>query len=301
VSEIQKEEAVRVATESLVNAEVHVDVLESIIASVKKIIWKIWEAIKNVFNSIFRFFQSKIMKTDQNILKDNRACLEAYYRSSVIVKANLTCYKVQDAGKEYLSDYAQLRDAVPKICSHIDNMISSIENPSGFLDKVKYTTGLNEDDSGIKKIKKELFARIVGSSRDPDMLTDDNINHLIRKKYFLDTRKSDEQEIKRVFPDIKVFDEILSDSAYTAVKRMYDESKKTINNSIQSINKFELHISKASGSTIRYATIDSRMKQHRNLLTTLLYTTIAFWDLYITVRRDCIRAGKSIILFYKEK
>ncbi len=267
ISEIEQLEAGELAYEAVV--DVKVDIITTIVSKIKQFLWRIWEAIRNFFENVFHFFQSKIMRTEQKILKDNFHKIETYYRESESVKIDMYTYLVTDPGKEYLDDSKTFERAVPEICAHIDNIIREIENPSGFINSVKYTTGFNRDDSGIKKLKKELFGKLAGSKADPNILTENNISTVIRHKYFGEQREISEQEIKQVFTDISVYKSIISEDAYKAFKNLYTNSRKTINDSIKAINSFELFISKASGNQLKYMAVDSRLKDHRNLLVTL--------------------------------
>ena len=84
-------------------------------------------------------------------------------------------------------------------------------------------------------------------------------------------------------------------ATYQSFKRMYADIKKTIDTTLKDVEYIKELAIKAKDHKLFYIKMTMNLNGHRQLLNTLMYISIAYWELYLAVRSDCIKCGRAII------
>jgi len=274
---------------------------ESLAKKMRDLALRVATAIRNFFVSIHHFFQSKISKVDNMLLHANFSIVDKYYSdTSKSCKIKLTKYMINDPIAEYKKDQDVLRLAVPRLKDAIITLVDHIENPITLQEKTgsksdMYVTYQRDRDE-IQTLFDEIFGKLAGPHVNLEMIHEMNIARVIRLKYFGDKKTSDIFEVRDVIPNKEVFDTITSDNAYHSFKNLFKQSDECLEIALKVANRFNksLRMMYNSPSTV-YTEIQGVILKFRGLLTALLYTNIAYWELYFSIRQNALAALRAII------
>lgn len=283
-----------ITVETKINVSINVSLIDTLKEKFKNFIQMIWQKIKDFFYSVFHFFESKILQINNKYLKDNIDKINAYFSNN---KDELTCkmhkYIISNPIENFVVDSNVLKDAIPVLCNTIDNLINKLYSDISNFDSVRYAMGFDKEDSTIKVLKQRILEEIAPKNYNIDLVSTPNIAKLLKIKYFGDEyTEIIEQPIKSVITNSSIFNNIISDEVYFSFKEMYKVSKITITSCQKDIEKFNKSV---QSDKLSYEFIKMHMSSYRQLLTMVLYTIIAYWNMYHTIRTDVISAANAII------
>lgn len=278
------------------------EIIDGVSRSFSDTVKKIITAIKDFFKSVINFFQTKIFKLDERLLKDNFKYIQAYYNDAgYSVTCPLTVYMVKNPFDEFVKDSYLLQDTVPAITREIQTLTNELRtttNP-GYLKEWVYALGKDEHNQALKNLQTEIFSKIL-PSLNQKMISERTIVSDIKSKYFSETKVREEQEVKDVITSSDVYSKLISRESFESFKHMKDTSEKCVADVLKNINSFDIN----QNTTVRvipnrYDRIKDRIVAYRQLLSMLLRMSILYWELYSTFRTDCITAAKAIVATYK--
>jgi hypothetical protein len=273
-----------------------IKLMDAFIRKVKEIAVRVWTAIKNFFISIFHFFQSKIHAADKLLTNTNFSVIQAYFNSSSLsVKTDLTKYALREPIADFKQDTDILRSSIPSLRDAILQVINNVEYPTDKYNSKAYVKQYNKDVSETAKIIESIYGQILPKNINPDLMSEMNIASVLRKKYFGDKKEKAVMEIKDFIKDPSIYEWIISDDAFNSFKSMYKQCQESIADATKAVDRFKKTLDNIQESSDFYTDLQYQMMNYRALLTTMLYTVIAYWELYFTIRTDTMNSARAIV------
>jgi hypothetical protein len=267
---------------------------EKFIRKAKELASRIWAAIKNFFLSIFHFFQSKVFQADKMLSNTNFPIITEYYNNRAKnITANLTEYAISDPVAEYIKDAKVLQLSIPLLRNAILNIINTVETRdiAGKANQRAMSANIDE----VQAIANHIYGGILPSGANASILSEMNISRFIRQKYFGESKHTKEQEIRDVIKHPNIYEAIMSDSSYRSFKDLFRENEKTIREASREMDKFRSELQNINVSSTFYTELQQKSFMYRRLLTTMLFTCVAYWDLYFTIYSDTLRSIRAIL------
>ncbi len=280
--------------------DIHIDskisLFEVFFRKLKEFGVRVLAAIKNFFISIFQFFQSKLHKSDKLLIDTNFRKIQEYYSNPLIsVKTAMTVFAIENPVEEFKKDEEILRYAIPKLHDLIVQLVEGVKYPNNdtSLPSNKKTASIQQD---IDATIKEIFKTALPNNTNQDLVNETNISRIIRKKYYGEEKEKREVEIKEIIKSPGIYESIISDSAFKSFQEVYKQCNKSISDATRALGTLQKDLQSMYKGGNYYNELQYVVQRYRGLLTTMLYTTIAYWDLYFVIRNNTMIAARAIIV-----
>ncbi len=280
--------------------DIHVDpkisLFEVFFRKLKEFGIRVLAAIKNFFISIFQFFQSKLHKSDKLLIDTNFRKIQEYYANpSISVKTSMTIFAIDNPIEEFKKDEEVLRYAIPKLHDLIVQLVEMVKYPNSDAGTPsnKKTISIQQD---INDTIREIFKTALPSNTNHDLVGETNISRIIRKKYYGVEKEKREIEIKEIIKSPDIYESIISDTAFKSFQEVYKQCNKSISDATRALGTLQRDLQNMYKGGNYYNDLQYAVQRYRGLLTTMLYTTIAYWDLYFVIRNNAMIAARAIVI-----